>query len=166
MRRHISGEERVTQRQGDVYFGYVLRPLPKIDPIYQRFIPEDYESRIPEEERIEEFLSIGNPDSFGHITLSGKKGRIMQFLLRHVGQTFSKKDISEGIGVEVGDAILGLNGFRNSQCFEIVKTSNNGKSHYTLEEKEPSPEHLRELEKLDVKFGLALPRDSLDSSML
>jgi len=173
-RPDIKGEMKITKRIGDVYFGEVLQPLPVCPPVYRRFIPEDYESQIPLEERTVKFLNIGFPKcnrgEVGPLRLDSNLAKFITLLLENPNQDFSKAQLKERLGIENLSTLdwRVVDEFRASEYFEVRREKQGKECNYRLEQKQLSDECLKKLEEIDIRLGfkIEVPIDSLDSARL
>jgi len=167
---YSQGKVTITRREGDIYFGRVLLNLPPLPRVYLRFMPVDYESQIPDEERTVEFLSIGGPFDRNYLRLDGNLGRVLEFLLSNIGRPFEKKDLEDALSVgELYSALpdLSCRIESKSRCFRLSKETEERRAIYTLDQVESSREYLERLEELDRELGInKIPKDSLDSAKL
>lgn len=167
MARPINGKRILTHRVGDIYFGVFLQPLPNIPSVYRRFIPEDYESQIPVEERQIRFLAVGHPDN-EPIREETKLGKITKFLLENSGRRFTKQQLYKSLDTDYFEGTNYLESeFKKSKCFDFHfdKSHREGKNRtYELRRATPDQGYIDDLRKLDKELGIN--QDSLDSAML
>jgi hypothetical protein len=153
-----NGEQIITHRQGDIYFGRIIMDLPFVPIIYRKYLEKDYESKITLEERTFEFLCVGNPKNKKR-RLDLNKGIVMKLFLDNLEKEFNRGDIERSLGKDdLTTTLWRFEDFKDSQCFELIcgKKKNGHKpfSTYTLISIEPTRKYLEKLERWDVEFGL------------
>ena len=169
---NVPGEQKITHRVGDVYFGESLIGFPPIPEIYRRFIPENYEDLITDKERTINFISIGSPFRW-QFKSNSHLGIITNFVIENRGEEFVLADLKDKFEFSNLSSHLCTLVFRferESVFYELTK-SESKPIVYSLVETTPREYDLERIAKLDIELGLVEDKDtglkeSYDSSML
>jgi len=168
----IPGNQEITHRIGDVYFGKSIQDFPYLPKIYRRLIPKNYNELITEEERTVNFLCIGNP-FWAQYDINSLYGKLTIHFLNNIDKRYGLAQLKDATGNrELSDAMRSVrdNFNGNSKYFQL-STKSRKPVEYSLEKSKSFEVHLRELERLDIELGIdknmyCAKRESLDSSML